>query len=70
MQSYCLLMLLRDVVSGLRGVPAEVLDAADGIGFGPWCRLWRIELPLALPMILSGPAPGPPDMAAPVIANA
>jgi osmoprotectant transport system permease protein len=54
LSAYCLLILLRNVVSGLRGVPAEVLDAADGIGFGPWRRLWRIELPLALPLIVSG----------------
>ena len=54
LSAYCLLILLRNVVSGLRGVPAEVLDAAVGIGFGRWQRLWRIELPLALPLIVSG----------------
>jgi osmoprotectant transport system permease protein len=35
-------------------VPAEVLDAADGMGFGNWQRLRKIELPLALPYIVSG----------------
>ncbi len=54
LSSYCLLILLRNIVTGLRGVPADVLDAADGMGFGPWRRLLRIELPLALPFILSG----------------
>lgn len=52
--SYCLLILLRNIVTGLRSVPAEVLDAADGMGFSPWQRLVRIELPLALPLIVSG----------------
>src|SRR5580658_7761327 len=54
LSSYTLLILLRNVVTGLRGVPAEVLDAADGMGYGPWQRLVRIELPLALPLIVSG----------------
>lgn len=52
--SYTLLILLRNVVTGLRGVPADVLDAADGMGYGRWQRLVRIEIPLALPLIVSG----------------
>jgi osmoprotectant transport system permease protein len=51
---YCLLTLVRNVAMGLRAVPADVLDAADGMGFGYWQRLGRIELPLALPYIVSG----------------
>jgi osmoprotectant transport system permease protein len=54
LSSYCLLILLRNVVTGIRGVPADVLDAADGRGYGRWQRLFRIELPLALPLIVSG----------------
>lgn len=54
LSSYCLLILLRNIVTGLRGVPADVLDAADGMGYGRWQRLFRIELPLAAPLILSG----------------
>lgn len=54
LSSYTLLILLRNVVTGLRGVPTEVLDAADGMGYGPWLRLVRIELPLALPLIVAG----------------
>jgi osmoprotectant transport system permease protein len=54
LSSYCLLILLRNVVTGLRAVPVDVLDAADGMGYGPWQRLFRIELPLALPLIVSG----------------
>jgi osmoprotectant transport system permease protein len=54
LSSYTLLILLRNVVTGLRGVPSDVLDAANGMGYGPWQRLVRIELPLALPLIVSG----------------
>jgi osmoprotectant transport system permease protein len=54
LSSYSLLILLRNVVTGLRGVPSDVLDAANGMGYGPWQRLVRIELPLALPLIVSG----------------
>ncbi len=52
--SYTLIILLRNVVTGLRGVPAEVLEAADGMGYGRWQRLVRIELPLAAPLIVAG----------------
>jgi osmoprotectant transport system permease protein len=52
--SYTLLILLRNVVAGLRAVPAEIKDAADGMGFSPLRRLLRIELPLALPTIMAG----------------
>ena len=54
LSSYCLLILLRNIVTGLRGVPEDVLDAADGMGYSRWQRLFRIELPLALPLIVSG----------------
>ena len=54
LSSYTLLILLRNVVTGLRGVPSDVLDAADGMGYNSWQRLVRIELPLALPLIVSG----------------
>jgi osmoprotectant transport system permease protein len=52
--SYTLLILLRNVVTGLRGVPSDVLDAADGMGYSAWQRLIRIELPLAAPLIVAG----------------
>ena len=51
---YSLLVLTRNVAVALRGIPAEILDAADGMGFGRWRRLLRIELPLAAPVILAG----------------
>lgn len=52
--SYTLLILIRNIVAGLDGVPPDVREAADGIGYGWWLRLWRIELPLALPVIVAG----------------
>src|SRR3954471_9506353 len=52
--SYTLLILFRNVVEGLDGVPAEIKDAADGMGYGRMRRLVQIELPLALPAIMAG----------------
>jgi osmoprotectant transport system permease protein len=45
---------LRNIVAGLDGVPAEVLEAADGMGHTRRQRLWRVELPLAVPLIVAG----------------
>lgn len=52
--SYTILILLRNIVVGLEGVPADVLDAARGMGYRPLALLLRIELPLATPAILAG----------------
>ena len=52
--AYTLLILIRNVVVGLDGVPAEVRDAAIGMGYRPLKRLWRVEIPLALPVIIAG----------------
>jgi osmoprotectant transport system permease protein len=52
--TYTLLILVRNVVAGLRGVPADVRDAADGMGYSRWGRLLRVELPLAVPAIMAG----------------
>ena len=51
---YNVFILLRNVVVGLDGVPREVLDAADGMGYRPRARMLRVELPLALPAIFAG----------------
>lgn len=51
---YTLLILIRNIIAGLDGVPPDVREAADGMGFGPWGRLWAVELPLALPVIVAG----------------
>ena len=51
---YSLAILVRNMLEGLRGVSADVLDAADGMGYTRWRRLLRVELPLALPAIVAG----------------
>jgi osmoprotectant transport system permease protein len=52
--SYTLLILFRNILTGLRSVPAEVLDAAEGMGMSRGQALLRVELPLALPSIIAG----------------
>lgn len=52
--SYTLLIMFRNTLTGLREVPAEVRDAAAGMGMGPRQSLLRVELPLALPAIIAG----------------
>jgi osmoprotectant transport system permease protein len=51
---YALLVLVRNSLAGLTQVPDEVRDAAAGMGYGRFGRLFRIELPLALPGIITG----------------
>ena len=51
---YALLILVRATLTGLRQVPAEVIDAAGGMGYGKGRLLTRVELPLALPSIMTG----------------
>lgn len=52
--SYTLFILYRNIVAGLRGVPAEVLEAARGMGLTRLQTFFRVELPLAVPAILAG----------------
>jgi len=54
MVAFSLLILIRNVAVGIREVPAEVVDAARGMGMGAWQILARIELPLAMPVIVAG----------------
>jgi osmoprotectant transport system permease protein len=51
---YTLVILLRNVVAGFDSVPADVREAADGMGFRRGARLARVELPLAVPLIVAG----------------
>jgi len=51
---YTLLILIRNIVAGVRGVPEDVRDAATGMGLTRRQVLWRVEVPLALPVILAG----------------
>lgn len=52
--SYTLLILIRNIVAGLSGVPADVREAAAGMGYSRNQMLWRVELPIALPVIIAG----------------
>jgi osmoprotectant transport system permease protein len=52
--SYTVLILVRNLLAGLDSVPPDVTEAAVGMGLTPSQRLWRIELPIALPVIVAG----------------
>jgi osmoprotectant transport system permease protein len=52
--SYTLLILIRNTVAGLDGVPSDTREAARGMGFSDAQILWRVELPLAVPVIAAG----------------
>lgn len=51
---YSLLPVVGNTVAGLAATPAAALEAARGMGMTPRQRLWRVELPLGLPIILTG----------------
>jgi len=51
---YTLLILVRNIVVGLDGVPPDVVEAANGMGYSPAQRFWRVELPIATPVIIAG----------------
>lgn len=51
---YALLPIVRNTTTGLRGVDPAVVESAQGMGMGRWQRLFRVELPLAWPVILAG----------------
>lgn len=52
--AYTLLILFRNMMTGLGNVPDEAKDAAQGMGLTNRQMLWRVELPLAVPEILAG----------------
>lgn len=51
---YTQIILVRNTITGLQGVPAVMLDAARGMGMNGWQRWWQVQFPLALPVILAG----------------
>ena len=51
---YALLPIVRNTCTGLTGVPRGLRQAALALGLNRWQRLWHVELPLALPVILAG----------------
>ena len=52
--SYTILILVRNIVTGIDGVPSEIREAAVGMGYRPVRLFLQIELPLALPTIVAG----------------
>ena len=52
--TYTLLILVRNIVTGVDGVPNSVKEAADGMGYRPVRRFLTIELPLAAPVVIAG----------------
>ena len=52
--AYGILPVIDTTIAGLRAVPPAAVDAATGMGFTASGRLWRVELPLAAPVIVAG----------------
>jgi osmoprotectant transport system permease protein len=52
--AYGLLPIFENTITGLKTTPPAVLESASGMGMSAGQRLWRVELPLALPLILEG----------------
>ncbi|MGE9006993.1 ABC transporter permease/substrate-binding protein [Leptospira interrogans] len=51
---YSMLPVLRNTITGLQGVDAAILEAAQGVGMTPQQSLFTVELPLALPVMMAG----------------
>ncbi len=51
---YALVILVRNFLVGLQGVPEDVREAARGMGYGAGRMLWRVELPIAVPAMMAG----------------
>lgn len=51
---YALLPIVLNTFTGLREVPRQVVEAADGVGMSSWQRLRMVEFPLAAPVIIAG----------------
>jgi osmoprotectant transport system permease protein len=52
--AYMLLILVTNTVAGFLSVPQPVRDAANGMGMSPVRRIWSVELPLAVPYMMTG----------------
>lgn len=51
---YALLPIIRNTYTGLNEISPSIIEAANGLGFTNWQRLWIVELPLAVPVIITG----------------
>jgi osmoprotectant transport system permease protein len=52
--AYTLLILVTNTIAGFDSVPQSVIESADGMGLTPTQRIFKVELPLALPLIIAG----------------
>lgn len=51
---YTQVILVRNIVAGLGSIDPAIIEAARGMGMNPWQTWWRVQFPLALPIILAG----------------
>lgn len=51
---YGLLPIIENSIQGFKQIPISVLESAEGMGMSERQRLWSVELPLALPLIIAG----------------
>ena len=51
---YTQVILVRNVISGLNGIDPAVLESARGMGMTNWQMAWKVQLPLAFPVIVAG----------------
>ncbi|PLS14790.1 ABC transporter permease [Bacillus sp. M6-12] len=52
--AYSLMILVRNIVAAIRGIDSSIIEAARGMGMGKWRILVKVELPLALPVVVAG----------------
>ncbi|SFD88878.1 osmoprotectant transport system permease protein [Lentibacillus persicus] len=51
---YALLPLLRNTYAGVQAIEPDIIESAKGMGYSPMQRIFKIEIPVALPYIMSG----------------
>jgi osmoprotectant transport system permease protein len=51
---YSMLPVIRNGVAGIINIDGAIIEAARGVGMTEWQRLWRVELPLAMPLLMAG----------------
>jgi osmoprotectant transport system permease protein len=52
--AYVQVVLVRNIVSGLQSINPSIIEAAYGMGMSVWQCWWRVQIPLALPIVLAG----------------
>lgn len=54
LSAYTTALMVRAVLEALDAVPAQVREAATAIGYGPWARTLKVELPVSIPVLVAG----------------